>query len=246
MTRSASVVAFLVVLATAPLMGVADAAALKKVVCTGEFGTGSGTAGSYIGHTCYLDADTDQERQVSRVCKQNSQCEVTAMVREAGNDWKKIERVISVRQVSATPGRQEPYAYRVGNFVDGILAPASAGCDNPSDKSVDRISVLLQRPSGAAIQLFGDYCAVTSGNGDEPSEGGFQATLRATCGNPADSDEKLRTGQSGSKKEIVVKMTSDGTTLIDNEPVTRCKIQKSYTPAWWLRDNPAFNEKPAQ
>jgi hypothetical protein len=94
---------FILPISTALLIGVlaadAQAANLKKALCSGEFGTGSGMAGSYVGDNCFLAADSDVERQVQNICAQNSKCEVTGMVTAVENSNLQIQSVLSVVQV---------------------------------------------------------------------------------------------------------------------------------------------------
>lgn len=94
---------FILPIATALLIGVpaagAPAADLKKALCSGEFGTGSGMAGSYVGDNCFLAADSDVERHVQNICAQNSKCEATGMVATVENGNLQIQSVLSVVQV---------------------------------------------------------------------------------------------------------------------------------------------------
>lgn len=73
---------------------------LKKVDCTGEFSTGSGVLGSSVGETCFIDADTDQERRIQDVCAQNSTCKVTAMASMNADGTKELEKILSVQQTA--------------------------------------------------------------------------------------------------------------------------------------------------
>lgn len=67
--------------------------------CTGEFGTGSGLAGSYVGDKCRLRADSDEERRVQAACKQNEMCQIRASVRATGQVLI-IERIVSAHQIA--------------------------------------------------------------------------------------------------------------------------------------------------
>jgi hypothetical protein len=74
--------------------------ALQQVTCKGEFGSGSGVAGSSIGGDCFIFADTDQERIVQDACAQNSICEARAMATVDPDGAKHLETIISVKQTS--------------------------------------------------------------------------------------------------------------------------------------------------
>src|SRR3954451_21183257 len=86
-------------------LGAASAAgaATKTVACTGEFGSSSGLAGSYVGHSCRLKADSKPERLVQKTCQQGSICSVKAVVVVVPGGLKLIKRVLEVRQVSMAP-----------------------------------------------------------------------------------------------------------------------------------------------
>ncbi len=212
----------------------------RNAVCEGTLDTGSGLAGSTIGESCSLAADSDEERRVQEVCGLQSTCRVEAIVRDTRDGFARIVKVIGVRQIAAAPSTQRAYLKEVAAHIDGILAPAEAGCGNTQDTPQDRVSVLLDGRAPAAIQLFARYCAVTSGSGDPPSESGFQATLRAQCGPVGTSDEALRSGQAGSKTEIVIVLAKDRPVTVDGESLTRCPIRQAYTPSWWIESSHVF------
>src|SRR3954447_21078937 len=151
-------------------LGAASAAgaATKTVTCTGEFGSGSGLAGSYVGDSCRLKADSKPERLVQKICQQRSICSVRAVVAIQPGGLLLIQRVLQVRQVSIVPSMKRSYLEEIAGRMDGILAPTTSGCGSPQDTAVDRVSVLLDGIAGPAIQIHGRYCAVMSGDGDKP------------------------------------------------------------------------------
>jgi hypothetical protein len=75
----------------------------RLVTCTGEFGSGSGLAGSHVGDSCRLKADSEAERLVQKTCQQGSTCEVRAIVTVQPGGLLLILRVLEVRQVSMPP-----------------------------------------------------------------------------------------------------------------------------------------------
>lgn len=238
MKHASIVLAFAVAATAAHAVGPQRGGPLRRTVCEGVFESGSGMAGSLVGETCSLKADSDAERLVQSVCGQKAVCRVEAMVRAA--DPGAIVKVLGVRQVAMAPAETSPYLERVAGRLDGVLAPAGAGCDNPQDTPDDRISVLLDGLNGAAIQIHGRYCAVTSGSGDKVSDAGFQAVLRGNCAKAGVPDADLRTGRAGEKTEIVVSVASSGPVRIDGEALVRCPIRQTYTPRWWIDGSHTF------
>lgn len=238
MKHASIVLAFAVAATAAHAVGPQRGGPLRRTVCEGVFESGSGMAGSLVGETCSLKADSDAERLVQSVCGQKAVCRVEAMVRGAGPAA--IVKVLGVRQVAMAPAETSPYLERVAGRLDGILAPAGAGCDNPQDTADDRVSVLLDGMNGSAIQIHGRYCAVTSGSGDKVSDAGFQAVLRGNCAKAGVPDADLRTGRAGEKTEIAVSVPASGPVRIDGEPLVRCPIRQAYTPRWWIDGSYTF------
>lgn len=211
---------------------------LPRMVCEGVFESGSGMAGSLVGETCFLKADSDAERLVQSVCGQRTVCRVEAMVRAA--DPGAIVKVLGVRQVAMAPAETSSLSREGRQALGRGPGSPSAGCDNPQDTPDDRISVLLDGLNGAAIQIHGRYCAVTSGSGDKVSDAGFQAVLRGNCAKAGIPDADLRTGRAGEKTEIVVSVPSSGPVRIDGEALVRCPIRQAYTPRWWIDGSHTF------
>lgn len=227
-------------LAAAAWSGVADArpaGAGRKLVCEGVLETGSGMAGSILGD-CAFRADSDQERMVQSVCAQGSTCRVEGIPRPGRQG--EISKVTAVRQVALPESNKTSYLEDVAGRLDGILAPATAGCDNPQDTPADRVSVLLDGLGGPAVQIHGRYCAVTSGSGDPVASGSFQAILRGNCATVGAADADLRTGRAGEKSEIVVVLSKDAPVKIDGEALVRCPIRQRYTAKWWIDGNHTF------
>ncbi len=233
--RLLSILILLVSISTASL----TEAATKTVTCTGEFGSGSGLAGSYVGDICRLKADSESERLVQKTCQQGSTCHVRAVVAVQPGGLLLIQRVLQVHQISMAPSAKRSYLEEVAGGLDGILAPTAGGCGNPQDTAEDRVSVLLDGLAGPAIQIHGRYCAVTSADGDKPGDGTWQAVLRASCGSVDPPDADLRAGRVGTKTQIVVQQR-DGQIKIDGEPLVRCPIRKAYTPLWWIKSSYTF------
>ncbi|GJD90617.1 hypothetical protein BHAOGJBA_4159 [Methylobacterium hispanicum] len=211
---------------------------LRRTVCEGPFESGSGMAGSLVGDACALQADSDPERLVQSVCDQKALCRVEALVRPGSPAA--IVKVLGVRQLAMAPAETSAYLEKVAGRLDGILAPQGAGCDNPQDTAQDRVSVQLNGLTGPAIQIYGRYCAVTSGSGDRVADAGFQAILRGNCAKVGVPDADLRTGRAGEKAEIVVSVPATGPTRIDGEALVRCPIRQAYTPRWWIDGNYTF------
>lgn len=228
-------------LAAIPWVGASDArpggSEPRKVVCEGVLETGSGMAGSILGD-CAFKADSDQERLVQSVCVQGSTCRVEGVARPGRRG--ELAKVLAVRQLALPESNKTSYLEDVAGHLDGILAPATAGCDNPQDTPADRVSVLLDGLGGPAIQIHGRYCAVTSGSGDPVASGSFQAILRGNCAAVGAADADLRTGRAGQKTEIVVVLAKGGATKIDGEALVRCPIRKHYVAKWWIDGNHTF------
>lgn len=209
----------------------------RKTVCEGVLETGSGMAGSILGD-CAFKADSDQERLVQSVCAQGSTCRVEGFPRPGRRG--EIAKVLAVRQLALPESNKTSYLEDVAGRLDGILAPASAGCDNPQDTPADRVSVLLDGLGGPAMQIHGRYCAVTSGSGDPVAGGSFQAILRGNCAAVGAADADLRTGRAGEKSEIVVVLAKGAPIKIDGEALVRCPIRRQYVAKWWIDGNHTF------
>jgi hypothetical protein len=190
----------------------------RKTVCEGVLETGSGMAGSILGD-CAFKADSDQERLVQSVCAQGSTCRVEGVPRPGRRG--EIAKVLAVRQLALPESNKTSYLEDVAGRLDGILAPASAGCDNPQD-------------------IHGRYCAVTSGSGDPVASGSFQAILRGNCAAVGAADADLRTGRAGEKSEIVVVLAKGAPIKIDGEALVRCPIRRQYVAKWWIDGNHTF------
>lgn len=199
--------------------------------------TGSGMAGSTLGD-CSFRADSEPERLVQSVCQQGATCRVEAVGRRghAGE----VAKVLAVRQLAMPRSNKASYLEDVAGRLDGILAPAAAGCDNPQDTPADRVSVLLDGLGGSAIQIHGRYCAITSGSGDPVRDAGFQAVLRGNCATVGAPDAELRTGRAGEKTEIVVAVQAGAPVRIDGEALVRCPIRQRYVAKWWIDGNHTF------
>ena len=232
---------FVLALAAAPWAGKADARPAgsdpRRLVCEGVLDTGSGMAGSTLGD-CAFKADSDQERLVQSVCAQGSTCRVEGLARLRRRG--EIAKVLAVRQLALPQSNKTSYLEDVADRLDGVLAPAAAGCDNPQDTPDDRVSVLLDGLGGPAIQIHGRYCAVTSGSGDPVASGSFQAILRANCATVGAPDADLRTGRAGEKSEIVVVLAEGVPIRIDGEALVRCPIRRQYVAKWWIDGNKTF------
>lgn len=236
-----TLIAVSVVTAASPVLAKAPADHLRKMVCQGVLESGSGLAGSMIGEQCSLAADTDLERLVQSTCAPESVCRVEALV--TNGDPTRIRKVTRVQQLAMPEDKTQPYMDKVAERLDGILAPASAGCDGSQDTPVDRVSVQLNGLSGPAIQIHDKYCAISSASGDHVGDGGFQAVLRGNCAATGVSDADLRTGKIGDKQEIKISMPSSGPVKIDGEPLMRCPIRRAYTPKWWIDADQSFRGK---
>ncbi|MGO4333284.1 hypothetical protein AB4037_00135 [Labrys sp. KB_33_2] len=240
MIRSLLVASLLTASSLALLPSDAAAAKLKKTLCSGEFGTGSGLAGSYIGKDCFIAADSDMQEQVAGICKEGSRCEVEAMVEVAPDGSRQIRTVLSVRQAGRAPATRTSYAQRAGNYADGIYALQDDGCDKQGATPGNRVSVQLLRAAGPAIQLYGKYCAVIEADGEEPSSAKFQATLQLRCGSSPAQDQALRSGRSGTAETIVMTPAPERQLWLDEDTLIRCPIKRAYTPQWWI-EAPPFN-----
>lgn len=226
-------------LAVVALAAQAQGSRQSTRVCEGEFGTGSGLAGSSIGGTCFLGADTDEERRVQKACRQDSLCRVEASgIAQSGGRFL-IKRVVSVRQVVGALRNEPGYVQRVGEHIDGVLAPAASGCDRPGDGTADRVSVLLGGSKGAAVQVHDRYCAILDGEGGDPRDGNFRATLTASCGPVGTPDADLRATGANTVRDLVIVKTGSAVS-VDGEALVRCPIRKAYTPVWWIAGNPTF------
>lgn len=208
-----------------------------RMICEGVMDTGSGMAGSTLGG-CSFRADSDPERLVQSVCEQGATCGVEAIGRPGHRG--EVSKVVSVRQLAMPRSNKASYLEGVAGRLDGILAPAAAGCDNPQDTPADRVSVLLDGLGGPAIQIHGRYCAITSGSGDPVRDTGFQAVLRGNCAAAGAPDAELRTGRAGEKSEIVVAVQESGPVKIDGEALVRCPIRQRYVAKWWIDGNHTF------
>jgi hypothetical protein len=213
------------------------AGAGPRLVCEGVLETGSGMAGSILGD-CAFQADSEPERLVQSVCEQGSTCRAEAIGRPGRRDV--VSKVLAVRQLAMPKSNKASYLEDVAGRLDGILAPATAGCDNPQDTSADRVSVLLDGLGGSAIQIHGRYCAITSGSGDPVRDSGFQALLRGNCAAVGAPDAELRTGRAGEKSEIVVAVQPNAPVKIDGEALVRCPIRQRYVAKWWIDGNHTF------
>jgi hypothetical protein len=209
----------------------------RRLVCEGTMDTGSGMAGSTLGD-CSFQADSEPERLVQSVCEQGATCRVEAIGRPGRQG--EVAKVLTVRQIAMPKSDKPSYLESVAGRLDGILAPAAAGCDNPQDTPADRVSVLLDGLGGSAIQIHGRYCAITSGSGDPVGDAGFQAVLRGNCAAVGAPDAELRTGRAGEKSEIVVAVQANGPVKIDGEPLVRCPIRQRYVAKWWIEGNHTF------
>lgn len=215
---------------------VATHAQTRRHICEGEFGTGSGLAGSYIGDACRIASGTAEEEAVQNACGQGATCRVTAEVRER-NGFLMVEKVVSAEETSPRPPGPT-YIQRVGRHIDGVLAPLPAGCRD-EQRPTDRVSILLNAPiGGPTIQMGGEYCAVTHAVGDEPTNGRLNSTLRANCGAEAE-DAELRTG-AGRQRTIALTKNGDGPPTINSIQYARCPIRRAATPAWWIHRQPIF------
>jgi hypothetical protein len=208
-----------------------------RMICEDVMDTGSGMAGSTLGD-CSFRADSDPERLVQSVCEQGATCRVEAIGRPGHRG--EVSKVVSVRQLAMPRSNKASYLEDVAGRLDGILAPAAAGCDNPQDTPADRVSVLLDGLNGSAIQIHGRYCAITSGSGDPVRDAGFQAVLRGNCAAVGAPDAELRTGRAGEKSEIVVAVQGSGPVKIDGEALVRCPIRQRYVAKWWIDGNHTF------
>lgn len=210
-------------------------------VCEGEFGTGSGSAGSYIGDVCRLASDSDQERAVQSACQQNAYCRVVAEVRAQGR-FLLIRRVISAEAISTVPKRPVS-AQRLGEQVDGVLAPLPGGCAG-AQAADQRVSLLFNPPGGGpAVQMFGEYCAVVRIEGDTRDDRNLTVVVALRCGAEAD-DATLRRQRGGRAVDITLRRAGDGPVSIDGTSYARCPISRSTTPAWWIDRQPIFRGRP--
>ena len=217
-------------------LATATHAQTRRHTCEGEFGTGSGLAGSYIGDVCRIASGTEEEAAVQNACGQGSKCRVTAEIRES-DSFLMVEKVVSAEETSPPPPGPT-YVERVGEHIDGVLAPLPAGCSK-AQKPADRVSILLGAPiGGPTVQMKGEYCAVTNAVGDEPTNGKLKATLQANCGADAE-DAELRKG-AGRQISITLTKDRDGVPVIDGVQYARCPITRAATPAWWIDRQPIF------
>ena len=129
MKHASIVLAFAVAATAAHAAGPQRGGPLRRTVCEGVFESGSGMAGSLVGETCSLKADSDAERLVQSVCGQRTVCRVEAMVREA--DPGAIVKVLGVRQVAMAPAETSSYLERVARRLDGVLAPRARAATIP-------------------------------------------------------------------------------------------------------------------
>ena len=176
------------------------------------------------------------------MCQPKSICRVDALVRpEQGRVL--IVKVFKVEQAqaAAAAASPEPYAIRLGKFVDGVLAPASSGC-NSRHRPSDRISFLLDAPDGGTVQLFAQYCVITNARGEPPTDKSLRSTLEARCGTAA-QEETLRKGKTGRKIDIVIAKAGEGPLNIDGVPYARCPIAQTSTPEWWIKRHPLYQGK---
>lgn len=221
------------------------AQAQSRVVCEGEFGTGSGMAGSYVGRDCFLSADSPEERLVQTYCRQNSTCRIEADVRT--QDGRRIvTKLHRIDQTKPPQTSEATYVAKLGRHLDGILAPSDKGCSAPDTGPDDRVSVLFAGAHWPAVQINGEFCVATTGSGDDPtSDRPFRARVALKCGpldakapswpraaveTPRDVTFEVRSGQPGAAGAVVM----DGLSLM------RCPITRTGTPRWWIDKNPTF------